>query len=155
MEIKLNILGWGKKTLAFIIDFLILIPLYYIIAFIIFLSTTMLGGKEFALKFESLTDLVVRILLLLVYFFFLPKQIGNSIGRKILRIEDRFDLFWTWPFFRSKEKDCPRKDLRKDGILKVAPANGKWICPSCKESSLESYDVCSNCGQEVSKDETI
>lgn len=159
MNKKQRIVAWGKRVLAFILDLIIMIIIASIISSILgiiiysFFKTFGLYASELSDEIKSATqiaDFIFKTFIIILYFWWVPKKIGNTFGRKILRIQDKFNLFWTWPFLRRLD-DFPKKHLKKDAILKVIPENGRWTCPSCNEANLEAYDVCSECGQEVEK----
>ena len=89
------IVAWGKKIVAFVLDLAILIAIYYVVAGIVVLGIGYSLGKQIALRFESIFDALFRLFLLIWYFVFLPKIIGNTFGRKILKIKDKFNIFWS------------------------------------------------------------
>ncbi len=146
----------SKKFLAFILDLIIMVIIASIIVsilgIIIYSLFKIFGLYAGELSDETksaieIMDFIFKALIVLLYFWWIPKKIGNTFGRKLLKIKDKFNIFWTWPFLR--EKDSPQKHLRKIGTLKVISKDGYWICPSCNEKNKEIQDVCSNCGQEI------
>jgi hypothetical protein len=83
--------------------------------------------------------------------------IGNTFGRKIFKIKDRYTALVVSPIIHlinkldERKKVFPAQHLKKDEVIKVAIKDEKWFCPSCNESNKGLQDVCSNCGQEVEK----
>ena len=131
------------KIAAFVIDIIIVLILEFLIVFIFWMFGV---SKSIIVGIEILS----KIPILIAYFYFTPKKFGNTFGRKILKIEDKFDLFWTWSFLRNRDK-FPASNLKQAEILKVIAIDGYWTCPSCKERNKELQDVCSNCGQEIER----
>ncbi len=144
MKKKQLIISFAKKIVAFILDIIIAFPLIIILEFILAIMISLFIEKKYITVIERLLD----ILLLIIYFYFIPKFFGNTFGRKILRVKDRFNLFWS-PLHKLDK--LPSEHLRKNEILKVIVQEGKWICPSCNNPSLEIYDTCDICGQEIDK----
>ena len=142
--------SWIKKIIAFVLDFIILwfiIGVFEIFIFL-FLSPIIIGFKTYITIMEKALDLFI----IFSYFYILPNIFGNTPARKLLKIKDKFNLFWS-PLNRlDKEYDrFPAKHLKKEKILPVSVKDDRWICPSCSEPSKAIYDVCSNCGQEIEK----
>lgn len=134
-----------KKIAAFIIDICIFILLIFICYMALFLFYRI-----------SIIEKIIDILMFVFYFYLTPKLFGNTLGRKLLRINDKFTMRWHWAgnLQRKAEEQCwgfPNKHFKKDVILKVSVQNGCWNCPSCNDTNQEIYDVCGNCGQEVEK----
>jgi len=50
-----------------------------------------------------------------------------------------------------KEKNTSKSHLKKNETLKVNIKNGRWWCPSCGDSNLETKTDCGSCGQKVDK----
>ena len=50
-----------------------------------------------------------------------------------------------------KEKTTSKSHLKKNETLKVNIKNGRWWCPSCGDSNLETKEDCGSCGQKVDK----
>jgi len=132
----------SRKAVALVIDVIIAVVLNFIFVIAIFY----LFGKQTAAIVEGPFGL----LYIFIYFRLVPQMAGNTIGRKLLGIEDRFNLFWS-PWIKESDDEFPQKALSVGKELKVIVRDGKWICPSCNEPSLEIYNACGNCGQEIEK----
>jgi len=77
------------------------------------------------------------------------RELSKKYTNRIKKIKEFFEQFQNMLEDIKKKEEV--KYSKKDKILKVSITDGRWICPSCGEPSLEVYDVCSNCGQEVEK----
>lgn len=112
MNKKQLTIGWSKKILAFILDLFILYLAYNIIDFAIVLGIGFLVGKKTAYSYLGLSANAILIpLLIILYMYYLPKKLGNTFGRKILRIQDKFNIFWS-PLNRLDKKfdDFPERN---------------------------------------------
>lgn len=148
MNRKRLIVAWVKNIVAFVIDLFIAVLFTFAIEIVLVILLMPFIAKGYLVKIERVLDVPI----LLLYFYLYPRLFGNTLGRKILRIQDKFNIFWS-PLNRLDRKynKFPAKHLKKEEILKVSVRDGHWICPSCSELSIAIYDVCSNCGQEVEK----
>jgi len=140
-----------KKLCAYIIDIVLMIIFVLLLTMLITaILYLFLGDTVFKLERP------IEIILLIVYFFGIPKLIGGTFGYKIMRIKVPYSyLSYISPFSGWSQKQkykFPKQDLKKDEIIKIVVEDGRWICPSCNEPSNEVYDVCSNCGQEIEKE---
>ena len=52
--------------------------------------------------------------------------------------------------FRTVEPPSKAR-LKKNEILEVQINCGRWKCPSCNDTNLETKDDCGSCGQRVKK----
>lgn len=155
MNKKQLITTWIKKILAFVLDLVGMIILAYILVLVLSL---IMGFLVHGVPYSELNDdfktilgfisFLFKVVVIWLYFWMIPKKIGNTFGRKLLKIEDKINIFWMWSFLRNRDK-FPAQQLKKNEILKVFPKDGYWICPSCKEKNKELQDACSNCGQEI------
>jgi len=150
--IKKIMITWGKKALAFILDFFIVNFITNIVSIVILFGIERFWGQQGVNIFvEFHVSQVILTLVLLWYFFYVYQRQGISIGGKVVGV--KYDFFWPWG---SRENRCkrylsPAERLKKDTILNVNVKDGRWVCPSCNEPNLGIYDACSNCGQEVEK----
>jgi hypothetical protein len=127
MNKKQLTVAWGKKILAFILDIIIAYPLILILEFVILLFIFPFVAKEY----HRLIQQVLSILLFIAYFFLLPNLTGNTFGRKILRIKDRYTALVISPLIHvlnklteSREK-FPQGYLKKNEILNVEVKDGR------------------------------
>lgn len=129
----------GKKIVAFFIDVILFVILFIPLLIFIYKCSSILGVSKSA---HGWVENIFIIGIFYLYFYFIPKRMGNSFGRKILKIPKS-----TWRFpLKSVAKS---EELSKKEYPKVVPSDGYWACPSCKEKNKELQDVCSNCGQEI------
>jgi hypothetical protein len=153
MNKKQLIVAWSKKFLAFVLDIIIAYPLILISQFVIII----LLSPFVANAYLDLVKGILDISLFIIYFFYLPTLIGNTFGRKIFKIKDRYTALVVSPVIHLINKLNERKEvfpaghLKKDGVFNVEVKHGQWICPSCNENNKALHDVCSNCGQEIEK----
>jgi uncharacterized RDD family membrane protein YckC len=82
-----------KKISAFVIDLIICWLLLFPLDFIAILILDYSLGKQFVIDYFSIIETVNIILILILYFVFVPKKFGNTFGRKILKIKDSFNIF--------------------------------------------------------------
>lgn len=101
MNKKQLIVIWVRKISAFTLDLFFIWLLLFPFDLVIFLILGFVFGKGFVHGFLSTIEGINRIAIIILYFLILPKKIGNTFGRKLLKIQDKFNLFWTWPFLRK------------------------------------------------------
>jgi len=127
---------FGKKVLAFILD-VILYLIFHII---------------FAISFAWLIIYSVRwSIIFFLYWDLIPYRIGNTLGRKILKVEDVYRGFFLYQFKKYLADRKKMKLFRETNILKVEVKDNRWICPSCNEPNAEIYDTCTYCSQKINK----
>lgn len=132
-----------RRILAFIIDIAIIIVLLFIVDLVLFLFLP----KETLVKFALVLDLII----MGGYLILVRACFKNTIGGKILSVDNtpQFGLFSRGD--RDLEDRFPEEHLKKSETREVVIKNGCWDCPSCGTRSLEIYDVCKRCGQEIAK----
>jgi hypothetical protein len=104
---------------------IILIVFQFLVGVIIWV----LFGKETAVLSEGPLSLVS----MFIFFGLVSKKFHNRMSKRI------------------SDDEFPQKTLSVAKELKVIVRDGRWMCPSCNEPSLEIYDTCNNCGQGIEK----
>jgi uncharacterized protein (UPF0212 family) len=59
-------------------------------------------------------------------------------------------IFHSGNPFRTVETPS-KTHLKKNEILEIKITAGRWKCPSCNDTNLETKDDCGSCGQRVKK----
>ena len=144
-----------KKVFAFIIDLMFIGLLNNIICFIVLIGLVFFVSADTYSIIQSGIGKFMLIVALALYLSLTNKLLGNTLGRKILGVKEKYSMKYSIcsHVIRSKTEEVsfPDERLKKNSILEVEPKDGFWDCPSCGARSLEIYDVCKKCGQEVSK----
>ena len=83
-----------------------------------------LFGKETAMLSEGPLSLVS----MFIFFGLVSKKFRNRMSKGI------------------SDDEFPQKTLSVAKELRVIVCDGRWMCPSCNEPSLEIYDTRGNCG---------
>ena len=110
MNEKQLAVGLGKKILAFILDLVIFVFFAKItllfLEIIIYCLFITLGIHYNDNELNTLTkdiigvlDFIFKIAMLVAYFVWIPNKVGNTFGRKILKIKDKIDFSWI-PFLK-------------------------------------------------------
>jgi len=132
----------SKKKSAFLIDIVFATIFGLVFELILFVL--------FGINFASVGGFIIDLAWVYIYFKGIPKYLGNTPGRLLFGIKDRYYLFWS-PWKKKSTDEFPQKELSVAKELKVIVHDGKWTCPSCNEPNLEFHDSCDNCGQEMEK----
>lgn len=146
-------LEFVRRFLAFIIDtvFIVIIDLIVFTLLLEIFKPSGINfddftdqGKDLLFLFNTLRQLFIAYL----YFWLIPKKVGNTFGRRILNIHEKYSFL---EILRRLLSPTKHTTIKVDRVLRVVVMNGMWVCPSCKEKNLEIYDVCGNCEQEIIK----
>ena len=109
------------------------------------------GGEEIG---GLITSLLIGILVCGVIFLILREVVCWywKINQQIALLSEIRDTLMNIAGNKKKPLQVKMID-KKAEEKKVVVSEGRWICPSCDEPNMENYDLCSNCGQKVVKEQ--
>ena len=108
--------------------------------------------------YRTKTGLIFIVLLTLYGFYVAGRDLLSGQLNKILYVVIGLPLLWVTSSKyqkrceQEKREEEQRAEVEARGEVKISIEGGYWTCPNCNLKNQETYDVCKDCGQLVSKD---
>jgi len=90
----------GKKIVAFFIDVILFVILFLLLLIFVYKLSLTLGVPK---PVYGWVENIFIIGIFYLYFYFIPKRVGNTFGRKILKIPKST---WNLPIIKSADYEC-------------------------------------------------